>query len=57
MLEPQHGKQWIEAGSPDTAKLLLPIGDGKLHIYPVSTQVNNPRYVRRDCIEEIETDS
>ena len=57
MLEPQHWKHWLEAGSPDAVKLLVPIDDGKIHIYPVSTQVNNPRYVRHDCIQEIETES
>jgi len=57
MLEPRHWKQWLEAGSPDAVKLLVPIDDGKLHIYPVSTQVNNPRYVRHDCIQEIELES
>ena len=34
ILEPEHWKQWLEAGTPDAVKLLVPLGDDKLDIYP-----------------------
>lgn len=54
ILEPEQWKKWLEACSPDAVKLLVPSDDDKLAIYPVSTKVNNPQYIRRDCIEEVE---
>ena len=54
ILEPEHWQPWLEAGTPDATKLLVPSGDDKLDIYPVSTKVNNPQYIRSDCIEQVE---
>ena len=53
ILEPEHWKQWLEAGTSNATKLLVPSGDDKLDIYPVSTKVNNPQYIRSDCIEQV----
>ncbi|MCX6177808.1 MAG: SOS response-associated peptidase [Chlorobiales bacterium] len=53
ILEPEHWKQWLEASSPDAEKLLIPAKDGTLDIYPVSTKVNNPKYIQHDCIEPL----
>ncbi len=54
ILEPEHWKEWLEAGTPDATKLLVPSGDDKLDIYPVSTKVNSPRHTSRDCTEPVE---
>jgi putative SOS response-associated peptidase YedK len=54
ILEPGDWKEWLEAGPYDATKLLVPSGDDKLEIYPVSTKVNNPRYIRSDVIEKAE---
>jgi putative SOS response-associated peptidase YedK len=53
ILEPEHWKVWLDAGTPDAVKLLVPAGEDKLDIYPVSVKVNNPRYNSRDVIEQI----
>jgi putative SOS response-associated peptidase YedK len=53
ILEPEHWKVWLDAGTPDAVKLLVPTGEDKLDIYPVSVKVNNPRYNSRDVIEQI----
>jgi len=47
ILEPEQWKKWLEAGSPDAVKLLVPSDDDKLAIYPVSTKVNNPQGLYR----------
>lgn len=57
ILEPVHWKQWLETGTPGALELLVPAEEGTLDIYPVSTKVNNPQYVRRDCIERVEEEA
>ncbi len=54
ILEPGYWKEWLEAGTPGATKLLVPSGDDNFDIYPVSTKVNNPRYIRHDVIEKVE---
>jgi putative SOS response-associated peptidase YedK len=56
ILEQEHWKLWLEAGSPEAVRLLVPPVDDRLEIYPVSTRVNNPQYIRSDCIDQIEDD-
>ena len=51
ILEPEHWKDWLDAGIPGAGELLLPAKDGALDLYPVSTKVNNPQYSQHDCIE------
>lgn len=54
ILEPDDWKKWLDAGTPDATKLLVPSGNDKLDIYPVSKKVNNPRHTNRDCIGPVE---
>ncbi|WP_076791450.1 SOS response-associated peptidase [Chlorobium sp. KB01] len=54
ILEPENWRQWLQAGKPGAEKLLEPSGEGTLDIYPVSTRVNNPQYIRRDCITHLD---
>ncbi|NTU44495.1 MAG: SOS response-associated peptidase [Chlorobiaceae bacterium] len=51
ILEPENWRKWLQAGKPGAEILLEPSAEGTLDIYPVSTRVNNPQYIRRDCIE------
>jgi putative SOS response-associated peptidase YedK len=51
ILEPEQWKSWLNADVTDTRKLLVPSKDGALALYPVSTQVNNPKYISHDCIK------
>lgn len=51
ILEPEHWKKWLEAGTPGAGELLRPAKDGSLDIYPVSTKINNPQYIQHDSIE------
>jgi putative SOS response-associated peptidase YedK len=54
ILEPGQWRLWLESGKPGATSLLNPLREGLLDIYPVSTRVNNPQYVRRDCISRAE---
>jgi len=54
VLEPENWKKWLEADPETLAKMLVPVDNGILDIYPVSTQVNNARYQGSDCIERVE---
>ncbi|MEI6691248.1 MAG: SOS response-associated peptidase [Chlorobium sp.] len=53
ILEPEQWKSWLNADVTDTRKLLVPSKDGALALYPVSTQVNNPKYISHDCIKQL----
>ncbi|NTV98752.1 MAG: SOS response-associated peptidase [Chlorobiaceae bacterium] len=51
ILEQENWKTWLHAANPRNRTLLVPPDDGILELYPVSSKVNNPRYIRKDCIE------
>ena len=55
IIEPEHWKEWLDAGTPDSCRILVPPADGTLELYPVSTKVNNPRHQQRDCIERVDS--
>lgn len=60
IVEPENWKMWLEPGSSTAIDLLRPAAEGVLEFYAVSTRVNNPQYIRKECIEplkkEIEED-
>jgi putative SOS response-associated peptidase YedK len=51
ILEPRNWQTWLDAGNTGNSGLLSPPDDGLLELYPVSKKVNNPRYIRKDCID------
>lgn len=55
IIEPEHWKEWLDAGASCSRRLLVPPSDGILELYPVSTKVNNPRHLQRDCIERVDS--
>ncbi|NTV60405.1 MAG: SOS response-associated peptidase [Chlorobiaceae bacterium] len=51
ILEPENWKVWLEAANTGNRSLLVPPGESLLDRYPVSSKVNSPRYIRKDCME------
>ncbi len=54
ILEPETWRLWLEPETGFAEKLLKPAAEGILELYPVSTRMNNPQYIRKDCIEKLD---
>jgi putative SOS response-associated peptidase YedK len=54
ILQPDDWNVWLDAQNTRNTTLLAPSKDGTLELYPVSPKVNNPQYIRKDCIERVE---
>ncbi len=54
ILEPETWRLWLEPGKGLAEELLKPAADGILELYRVSTRMNNPQYIRKDCIERLD---
>jgi len=57
ILEPENWKAWLEAGKAGIEKLLQPAREGTIELYPVSTLVNNPQYIKKNCIDRLDTEA
>ncbi len=53
ILEPDTWRIWLDSANQDNRSLLVTPEDEILDLYPVSTKVNNPRYISKDCIERV----
>jgi putative SOS response-associated peptidase YedK len=56
ILEPENWKTWLHAANPRNKTLLVPADEGLLELYPVSSKINSPRYIRKDCIERTDAE-
>ena len=54
ILEPETWRLWLEPEKSSAVGLLNPAAEGILELYRVSTRVNNPQYIRKECIERLE---
>lgn len=54
ILEPETWRLWLEPETGFAEELLKPAAEGILELYPVSTRMNNPQYIRKDCIEKLD---
>ncbi len=54
ILEPETWRLWLEPEKSAAIGLLKPAAEGILELYRVSTRVNNPQYIRKECIERLE---
>ncbi|MBN1278834.1 MAG: SOS response-associated peptidase [Chlorobium sp.] len=50
IVEPKNWGLWLQADKGVALDLLKPAEKGVLDIYPVSARINNPQYIRKDCI-------
>lgn len=51
ILNPADWSAWLASDAAATNRLLTPLPDGTLTLYPVSPAVNNPRHEGRECME------
>jgi len=51
ILEQESWQEWLKANGKAATYLLRPAADGIIESYRVSRKINNPRYIRKDCIE------
>ncbi|MCF8382870.1 MAG: SOS response-associated peptidase [Chlorobium sp.] len=53
ILEPETWKPWLEPEKDASVELLKPAAEGILELHRVSRKINNPQYIRKDCIEPL----
>jgi len=56
ILEPESWRLWLEPEKSAAVGLLKPAAEGILELYRVSRKINNPQYIRKDCIEPLADD-
>ncbi len=53
ILEQESWQEWLDADGKAATCLLRPAADGIIESYRVSRKINNPQYIRKDCIEPL----
>jgi putative SOS response-associated peptidase YedK len=56
ILEPENWREWLDAGDSSAARLLRPAEAGVIGFHRVSRRINNPQYIRKDCIAPVGED-